>query len=313
MRRTAFTLIELLVVITVIVILAGLLIVGGGLALKQARITGTVQRIEGVTRALSQIGQVEGSATLAVQRRLGEVDPTRAGVLLVDYPDNQLTAVEGGWLSYGMRFDTAADAWVVADASRPHHLRVPWGQAPLVYPTAGAADRSKPPAPFALSQMDPAMTAHLLDLAELLPGGDLTRYTTDRDPDEAWNDRWGHPLVVGYALYQYGPQPAATNETPPPSKGFNWQWKLAKETYGYTRSCYFAVGSAGPLLDVPVTDVAALWGQINQVANQDRDGTELYRVGADGTNAMARPPWEGVRVEKAERRIAVLSSPLEVR
>ena len=35
--------------------------------------------------------------------------------------------------------------------------------------------------------------------------GDGTRqnlYRTDRNPRQPWNDNWGHPLVVAYALFQ---------------------------------------------------------------------------------------------------------------
>jgi prepilin-type N-terminal cleavage/methylation domain-containing protein len=239
--RRGFTLIELLVVITIVLILAGLLLVGGQMAMKQARQAGTVQRIEGVNRALSQLGQVEGSGVYVIQSRLHATAAGSGGVLLIDYPNDLLdvaptpdpsdaaSAKAGQWLDYTV----------------PYHLRFPWGQVPISY-TATGPSRTQPPESFALSQMNPLYSQALLELAELLPPAEPQRYQSDRNPDQAWNDRWGNPLIVAYALYQYGAGPGAANEAQPPSGRFNWQWKLAKEAFGYTRSAYLVTGSAGP-------------------------------------------------------------------
>lgn len=324
-----FTLIELLVVIAMITILASLLVVGGGMALKQARIAGTIQRIEAVTRAFSQLGQAEGSAAFVVQDRLAAEDPALGGALTIGYPSNILVADRGTWLSYGARYDVGASRWVVADPARPYHLRFPWGQPPMVYVPDGDFDTTRDLAPFGLSQMNVECSATLLELAEVLPTDGLSAYEMERDPGAAWNDRWGNPLVVGYALYQYGPDAdhTAVNEGVPPDRAaveglsgaargfagrFNWQWKRVQDFYGYTRSCYLAVGSAGPVLDDQRADAAGLWAQIDRVANRDDEGDELWRTG-NGVNAMNQPPWQGIRVEKDGRRIGILSAPLEVR
>lgn len=294
--RRGFTLIELLVVITIVLVVAGLLMVGGQMAMKQARQAGTVQRIQGVTRGLSQLGQVEGSAAYVVQKRLAQADPALGGAVLVDYPNDRLDVTEGQWLDY----------------DQPFHLRFPWGQHPIIYTGSGTSDRSQPPQPFGLSQMNVAQSQVLLELVELLPPAAPERYLDDRNPDQPWNDSWGHPLIVAYALYQYGPDPAASNESQPPSMGFNWQWKLAKETFGHTRSVYLAVGSGGPRLSVPPNDLTGIWNQLNAVANRAPDGGDLWRVDAS-VNAMSEPPWSGIRVEQAERQLGLISTPLEIR
>jgi prepilin-type N-terminal cleavage/methylation domain-containing protein len=77
-------------------------------------------------------------------------------------------------------------------------------------------------------------------------------YTTDRHSREPWNDKWGNPLVVAYAIYQPPPSPTIPNGTPlgviPPNiyVAPNILATQALKTYQYARSVYISVAAAGP-------------------------------------------------------------------
>lgn len=71
-------------------------------------------------------------------------------------------------------------------------------------------------------------------------------YTTDRHSREPWNDKWGNPLVVAYAIYQPAPAQPIPNGSPGGLTGPNILATQAMKTYQYARSVYISVASAGP-------------------------------------------------------------------
>ncbi len=290
-RSCGFTLIELLVVILIIALLVGLLLPAIGMARTSARVAATTQRINGVMTGLQGLSRSPGGAAQALQR-----SANLGGVLTFDYPNGGLTPTAGTWLNY----------------SDPWNLRFPCGQQQELFP--GSAD----PTNFALASLNARRSLEMLDAAGILPSGSgAAAYTTDRSSNAAWNDSWGNPLIVAYALYQFGPNATAD------------QWRIVNERYGSTRSLLVSVGSAGPIVpsSYVLADLSgppaqreaalqALWDSIEQVANRDAGGIPIWKVDSSSTpkvNAMINPPWKGVRRGKAgDDRMSLVSLPVEV-
>ncbi|MBA3686498.1 MAG: type II secretion system protein [Planctomycetes bacterium] len=170
--------------------------------------------------------------------------------------------------------------------------------------------RYEQPEAHCLSHLRPFRSAELLYAAGVLP--DLSPATLAREPrkKQPWNDSWGNPLVVSFALFQppaYSPAqdpeqpPAAARTDATPANAYLEQ---AEKAYGYTRSFYLSVAAAGPKLAAPLTGIAkddaiAIWKQANELCNLDQSGVELWRIdpftAANPFNAMITPPWIGVR------------------
>jgi hypothetical protein len=138
-------------------------------------------------------------------------------------------------------------------------------------------------------------------------------YRKDRRTTQAWNDAWGNPLLVSYALFQ--PERF--------SRVFDGQNRRdlllhgAMTAYKYNRSIYLAAGAIGPTIrdrtkldalaastaasgDAPV--LRALWTQVRECCKA-YDWTE---------RSFDQPPWKGVRNLSTAGERCFLTSPLEL-
>ncbi len=98
------------------------------------------------------------------------------------------------------------------------------------------------PLPFDLGYLSPLRTIDLLVAAGVLPVGGESQYRTDRKLKRTWNDAWGNPLVVGYAVFQ----PERFYRNYDRDNRRELLLKSAQNAYGYGRSIYVAVGAVGP-------------------------------------------------------------------
>jgi prepilin-type N-terminal cleavage/methylation domain-containing protein len=176
------------------------------------------------------------------------------------------------------------------------------------------------PLPFDLGYLSPLKTIELLTAAEALPSGGAASYRTDRKPTRTWNDAWGNPLVVGYALFQ----PERYYRTWDRDNRRDLLLKGAQAAYGYSRSLYFAVGAVGPDRAVlkpaiestglagstgTVDDrvpLATIWKQICQVCD-----AQLWTEGS-----FTAPPTAfkaGISKGKKSGMRSFLSKPYEIR
>jgi prepilin-type N-terminal cleavage/methylation domain-containing protein len=190
------TLIELLIVITIIMIIAALIIAQMGRIKTDAKMAQTGVRISSALTGLSQLGQNEGSMPFRLQQlathQAGDPEPGFAGLLTLGPADatGLPTVGTGTWGERGRS-----------------HLAFPWGKK-FPDPLATTGGRLLGPEHFRLRDLSPFNTRKLLTIANLLPTRQSdpmwadTQYMTNRGVGESWNDAWGHPLVIGAALYQ---------------------------------------------------------------------------------------------------------------
>jgi hypothetical protein len=199
----------------------------------------------------------------------------------------------------------------------------PQQTAPLVSPVTGhrsdgstVSVEANQPLPFDLGWLSPISTIDLLKLAGTLdPITGERDYRTDRNPRRPWNDTWGHPLVISYAIFQ----PERFQRVCDGQNRRDLLLKKAYDAYGYNRSVYLAAGAVGPdraalgpVIDTLATSgsaaedrvaLAAMWKQI--CANCDAvSWTEA---------GFSAPPWKGVKLGKKNGMRSFLSVPSEVR
>ncbi|MBA3683653.1 MAG: hypothetical protein H0W72_00170 [Planctomycetes bacterium] len=297
------TLIEVLVVLSIIVLLVGLLLPLALSTSRTARAAGTSQRMQGVIAGLQALGDGNALASEVIQRRAGLGGVARFGLAA-----GRLNPAEGSWLDY----------------TQPYHLRFPVGQSRLRFTAAGnSLPVDDPPAAFALADLRSANSLELLVAAGVL--SDAAAYAGDRSSGAVWNDRWGEPLVVAYAFYQYGPN---IGEAMPPSAQFDNQWRHVIERYGRSCSLLLCVGAVGPTapagfvasdLGLPAqrpAALASLWAQIEQTANRNAEGDVLWSIDPGATppiDAVASPPWKGIRqASGANGTYCLLTAPIDV-
>ncbi len=175
-------------------------------------------------------------------------------------------------------------------------------------PAALAANK---PMPFDLGWLSPLKSIQLMQAAGIIPPGaaGLDAYRNDRRAHQPWNDAWGSPLIVVYAIFQ--PQRY--------QRAFDLQNRRdlfihgSLSSYQYARSLYLAVGAAGYTRNpgVPATWIAAddatvqrdYWLQIRDVCKAS-DWTE---------SSFTSPPWKDVRVKKKNGKKCLLSTPNELK
>ena len=174
--------------------------------------------------------------------------------------------------------------------------------------------------PFDLGHCSPIKSAQFLQAAGILPNGDrgLELYRQDRDSKKPWNDAWGNPLIVVYALY-HAPR-CALLQTDGKSlydiefKRHYWL-EQAEKAYGFYRCLYIAIASGGDIID----PASKTW---NESEDKDflsnywldiRTKTQAWQWTAESWTADT-PPWEHVRIVDDEDtdQIYLLSRPLMI-
>jgi len=183
-------------------------------------------------------------------------------------------------------------------------------------------DGSKP-IPFDLGQMSPLRSLQLLQSAGIVSDDTGAAWRSDRSAAAPWNDAWGNPLVVTYAIFQ--PERYRNSTVATDQNDRNRLLDRCQQRYDYNRSLYIAVGSVGasirptdagltmanPWPDRSVPWTAAkdaevnrwLWRQIRECGSAV-DWTE---------NWMMQRPWEGVRAKSAGGYMGIVYAPTEIR
>ncbi|TVR14749.1 MAG: prepilin-type N-terminal cleavage/methylation domain-containing protein [Planctomycetota bacterium] len=333
------TLLEILIVLMIILVLASFMIVGLDIIEDRRSRLVTSQRMDHVLNRLAQIGMgASGSVVYELQTAIPDLGGTRRfergmGVDAAPYVLPEDRSGDGSpdpWhhvfphsdaVSYGNPVVSGAD-------DRPLIMAYPWGQErkyrigtwqgddgddayywdlyeqhvnndeDFAYP---AAERHR------LHELWPRRSAQLLSYLGVV--SDVETYHGNRSPKQAWNDAWGHPLIVAYALYQ-PPKYRGTNQSRHP----DYYLQRAQDLYQYNRSIYVSIGAAGPDIS-PYAFVAdwninmtALWNHICDIAMPDEETTWNER-------SFHRNPWSGTRIasdESGERQV-FLSAPVEFR
>lgn len=172
------------------------------------------------------------------------------------------------------------------------------------------------PLPFDLGCLSPVRTIELLQAADILPltGGDAA-YRTDRAPSRTWNDAWGHPLVVAYALFipeRYQRVATGMNDR-------HLLWQKSVTAYDCNRSVYLAVGAIGPDRGPLAGDLAALAGSTSHAMDRAPLATLWKRIARTcdahtwNESTFSSGPWKDVKAGKKDGMRSFLSAPLQVR
>lgn len=308
-HRNGFTLIELLVVIAIMATLAGMVIALIGPIRLKAKLTATSIKMQGVLDGLSTKGQQEGNAVYALQMETlpwtGSVatDPELglrgARTFIID-PTTQLP-IPGGTPSGPIPRQPLND-WGLPIAAQPPYTRLlyPWGKTGSLDPMTNVA---APPLPLKLRDISPFNTRKLLYAASVITlnktiAPAFKEYLTDRGENQPWNDRWGHPLVVGSVLYQ-----------PVDSKEFADAFKR----YQFNRSLYVSVAAVGPKARITSSMMSSgnegdwigtsgvlqsIWDQANAVCQQAK---ELQYDGDWTEKSFDSRAWQGIKIGQKNR------------
>jgi len=344
--RNAFTLIELLIVITVIgLLMAMFLVVISGIRAR-AKVLQTQQRIENCLQTFTRLGgegeritaafvlqrDCQLGGTLLFTRNEVENPPTMMPIgglanwhktypdLQAVAPGNALIAASGAGKPLVMAYP-----W---GRGRKYQIREPWYSSPLSLPdprSGGIAQTlSTPqqtlwdqPEEHRLEELWPERSEDLLVRSGVGTRRDIRN---NRSSNMAWNDAYGNPLVVSYAIYQpplcdrsemdAGVEGSGANAFIRGGKTFpaDTYLRSADQAYGYTRSVFISVASVGPTLDpahfsgggLPdpsATDAEwsaawrGCWQQVCEV-------TMPTPAEAWTEASFVAPPWQGIRQVK---------------
>jgi prepilin-type N-terminal cleavage/methylation domain-containing protein len=222
--RRAFTLIEILVVLAIISLLMALMIGGISYARERARLLLTVHRMEEVHNALARYGGERQELTYALQRDIPGLGGTPAYARGAS--DAFVSPADGSpWHAV---FPAAA-AVAPGHASITHTgtggsplvMAYPWGRhRRYAVLEDWYVNRFTPPLPITdtdflplgddgswngrephrIHELWPRQTTAILHRIGIADSEANAR--DDRDRDRPWNDAWGRPLVVAYAIYQ---------------------------------------------------------------------------------------------------------------
>lgn len=297
-----FTLIELLIVVLIILILASLVISLIKPLRELAKINSTGTRISAVQKGLTLIGMNEGSAPFVLQMRTEhqttavppDSEPGLGGIITFGPPDPTATGAAAGLPTVGKRPPplSAQDhgAWGLRGRG---HLAYPWGRK-FPDPAAGGAGVTlMGPERFRLRDLSPFNTRKLLTLANLLPtkqsdpAWGRTQYMTNRDTGESWNDAWGHPLVIGAALYQPTWRTAAPAPSIPGWQDGAWPTPASATAAVPPTTMPIPFITYGPTMETPVTasDRSARKALLDHLKLYQYDRSVYVSVAAIGPHA----------------------------
>lgn len=359
--RSAFTLIELLIVITVIGLLMGMLLVVISGIRDRAKALQTRQRIEDCLQTFTRLGEGERITAAFVLQR----DCQLGGTLLFkrDEVEKPPTMMPLGGLAGWHK--TYPDAQAVAPGNaliaatgdgkplimaypwgrgRKYQIREPWYCSPLSLPDPRLAGKAQSlsapqqtlwdqPERHGLEELWPERSEDLLVRSGV---GKRREIRSNRSPNLAWNDAYGNPLVVSYALFQ--PPRCDRSEMDEGTDQYgsirggrtfpaDTYLRSADQAYGYTRSLFISVGSVGPTLDPAYVPGGALpgpsatdaeWSAAWRGCWQQVCAVTMPTPAEAWTEAsFVAPPWQGIRQVKVKVGGKVvrcqLSAPIELR
>lgn len=311
--RSAFTLIELLIVIAIIGLLIGLLLPVANEIRFRARATDTIQRLRNIESGLRAAGAGGEGAALTLHREVIAPALQAQGITtgVTDFQASVGRQVSWDWQSGGGNLVPVAGAWI--DPAHSFLWPFPWGQDTLGTEGAKSGVRLE----RSLDQLDPTATTGFLRFLGIMDND--TQWLDDRSQTRGWNDAWGNPVVIAFALYQ--PQLNTTTQTQWRQAGNNLvtrtgvlpdlYLKQAMSTYGFNRAVYLSFGSVGPQPRVAIASTAIqasrdLWTQVSDVCNAAEWDQEAWD---------ARPEtWKGdVRWGKRNGERCFLTAPIELR
>jgi type II secretory pathway pseudopilin PulG len=221
--------------------------------------------------------------------------------------------VPNAWIGYGSSFGTSPYTWTTGSGGQ----FAPVSGTITGTRSDGSTVSTTPnmPVPYDLGLLSPMQTVLFLQIAQILPPGNdgVVAYHENRSPKEPWNDSWGNPLVVAYAIFQ----PERFCRTYDAENRRDLLLKSSLKVYGFNRAVYLSVGALGiklaPSLNMgdlansstPITDAplfVSMWKQITRVCNA-----------ATWTEAsFANPPWHGVNIVTSGVETCFLTNPIEV-
>jgi prepilin-type N-terminal cleavage/methylation domain-containing protein len=320
-----FTLIELLIVLTIILVLAGMLIGGAGYLRWQAKAMDTVKRMDAVQASLTALGGSGFSAGQVLHRDViaphlaGQSRNTGVFDIRVDsfgkrwYPKYNASGqpIAGQQVAAGDRWNANFPTTGLAQASggsNPYVMINPWGLPGLDDTGAALAV-----VPMTLEDFQPSATTKLLLRASMIEAeSDWGVPVSASGATKAWNDAWGHPLVVGYAIWR-SRAVSLRRIMSNTQDSRNDLLDLALAKYGAVGEVYLAVGAVGPELrpgltgntsGVLITDQSQLpinlWAQVTDVCDA-KAWTQEHRVS---------PKWQGVKTARKGAERCFLSAPL---
>ena len=158
---------------------------------------------------------------------------------------------------------------------------------------------SNGPLPFDLGYCSPLRTMELLQAINILPPGadGLQSYREDRDPSKPWNDAWGNPIVLVYALY-IPVRTAGSNYKPEPARDYFLDHGL--KAYGSSRALYQSASSLGPSHDL---DLSSPWDEevdhdmLRDMWNFIRDKGQAHTW---TESSFASSDWDRVRMVRGD-------------
>jgi type II secretory pathway pseudopilin PulG len=167
------------------------------------------------------------------------------------------------------------------------------------------------PCPFDLGQTSPLQTVPLLTAAGILEAG--SDYAADRNPNRPWNDLWGNPLIVTYAVFHPAREANASANA---NINRDRYLKAAMKQYGYGKAVYVAVGATGPALRSGIASDASSAVSLRDRWNQIRDTCQAVEW-TELTWAAPPSDWKDVRkVSKTVdgvKETCLLTAPMELK